>query len=83
MFLEYKRLTDEELDEKMNEVMQKVNMAHSMGLEAAVDQLQALLEQLQLELTERLDMQRYDMINERMPESLVVGEDEDEPDDDE
>jgi hypothetical protein len=83
MFQEYKSLSEEELDEKMNEVMQKVNLAHSMGLEAAVDQLQGLLEQLQLELTERLDTQRFDMINDRMPESLVVGEDEDEPDNDE
>ena len=83
MFQEYKSLSEEELDEKMNEVMQKVNLANSMGLEAAVDQLQGLLEQLQLELTERLDTQRFDMINDRMPESLVVGEDEDEPDNDE
>jgi hypothetical protein len=79
MFIEYKSLSDEELDEKIGEVTKKINTAYAMGLDSAVDQLQDILENLRMELTERLEIMRYDIINERIPDSLVVGED-DEPD---
>ncbi len=81
MFQEYKSLSEEELDTKMTDVLKKMNMAHSMGLDNAVDQLQDILEMLQFELTERLERQRFDIISGRTPESLVVGEDIDDPDD--
>jgi len=81
MFQEYKSLSEEELDTKMTDVLKKMNMAHSMGLDDAVDQLQDILEMLQFELTERLERQRFDIISGRTPESLVVGEDRDDPDD--
>jgi len=81
MFQEYKSLSEEELDTKMTDVLKKMNMAHSMGLDDAVDQLQDILEMLQFELTERLERQRFDIISGRTPESLVVGEDIDDPDD--
>jgi hypothetical protein len=80
MFQEYKSLSEEELDTKMTDVLKKMNMAHSMGLDDAVEQLQGILEMLQFELTERLERQRFDIISSRTPESLVVGEDEDDPD---
>lgn len=79
MFIEYKSLSDEELDEKIGEVTKKINSAYAMGLDGAVEQLQDILENLRMELTERLEIMRYDIINERIPDSLVVGED-DEPD---
>jgi len=79
MFIEYKSLSDEELDEKIGEVTKKINTAYAMGLDNAVEQLQDILENLRMELTERLEIMRYDIINERIPDSLVVGED-DEPD---
>ena len=81
MFQEYKSLSEEELDTKMTDVLKKMNMAHSMGLDNAVDQLPDILEMLQFELTERLERQRFDIISGRTPESLVVGEDIDDPDD--
>ena len=81
MFQEYKSLSEEELDTKMTDVLKKMNMAHSMGLDDAVDQLQGILEMLQFELTERLERQRFDVISGRTPESLVVGADRDDPDD--
>jgi hypothetical protein len=81
MFQEYKSLSEEELDTKMSDVLKKMNMAHSMGLDDAVEQLQSILETLQFELTERLERQRFDIISGRTPESLVVGEDIDDPDD--
>lgn len=76
MFQEYDSLSEEELDEKMEDVTKRINVAYSMGLEGVVEQLQAILEQLQLELTERTDMMRYSMISERTPDSLVIGEDD-------
>ena len=79
MFIEYKSLSDEELDEKIGEVTKKINSAYAMGLDGAVEQLEDILENLRMELTERLEIMRYDIINERIPDSLVVGED-DEPD---
>ncbi|MDA8882990.1 hypothetical protein N9I00_01170 [bacterium] len=82
MFQEYKSLSEEELDTKMSDILKKINVAHSMGLEDAVNQLQNILEMLQFELTERLERQRFDIISNRTPESLVVGEDEDDPDED-
>ncbi len=81
MFQEYKSLSEEELDTKMTDVLKKMNMAHSMGLDDAVGQLQGILEMLQFELTERLERQRFDIISGRTPKSLVVGEDRDDPDD--
>ena len=81
MFQEYKSLSEEELDTKMTDVLKKMNMAHSMGLDDAAEQLQGILEMLQFELTERLERQRFDIISGRTPESLVVGEDVDDPDD--
>ena len=79
MFNDYKSLSEEELDEKIGEVQKKMSMAHRMGLEHVVEQLQFIYENLRLEMQERLEAMRFDIINERTPDSLVIGED-DEPD---
>ncbi len=76
MFQDYTNLSEEELDEKMEDVMKRLNSAHSMGLDAVVEQLQFILENMQMELADRLDKMRFDMITERTPESLVIGEDD-------
>jgi len=76
MFQEYTSLSEEELDEKMEDVMKRMNSAHAMGLEGVVEQLQSILEALQLELNERMDIMRFSMISERTPDSLVIGEDD-------
>lgn len=76
MFQDYTNLSEEELDEKMEDVMKRLNSAHAMGLEEVVEQLQFILENMQMELADRLDKMRFDMITERTPESLVIGEDD-------
>lgn len=76
MFQDYTSLSEEELDEKMEDVMKRMNAAHAMGLDAIVDQLSFILENLQMELAERMDKMRFDMITERTPDSLVIGEDD-------
>jgi len=79
MYDNYKSLAEEELDEKIGEVQKKMNIAHQMGLDNVVEQLQFIYENLKLEMSERLEAMRFDIINERTPDSLVIGED-DEPD---
>jgi len=79
MYDDYKSLSEEELDEKIGEVQKKMNIAHQMGLDNVVEQLQFIYENLKLEMSERLEAMRFDIINERTPDSLVIGED-DEPD---
>ena len=41
--------------------------------------IEGFRENLKLEMSERLEAMRFDIINERTPDSLVIGED-DEPD---
>ena len=77
MFQEYTNLSEEELDEKLEEIMAKIVTADRMGLEGSVQQLIAIRDNLQAELMERLDRLRFDDINKRTPDSLVIGEDDD------
>lgn len=77
MFQEYTHLSEEELDEKLEEIMVKIVTADRMGLEGSVQQLVAIRDNLQAELMERLDKLRFDDINKRTPDSLVIGEDDD------
>ena len=77
MFQEYTNLSEEELDEKLEEITAKIVTADHMGLESAVQQLVAIRDNLQAELMERLDKLRFEDINKRTPDSLVIGEDDD------
>lgn len=77
MYNDYTNLSEEELDEKMQDVMSKINIAHRQGLEQVVDQLQHHLDMLKLEMDERLQKMRFELINERTPESFIIGEDND------
>lgn len=77
MFQEYTNLSEEELDEKLEEITAKIVTADRMGLESAVQQLVAIRDNLQAELMERLDKLRFEDINKRTPDSLVIGEDDD------
>lgn len=76
MFQEYSSLSEEELDERLEDVMKKINSAHAMGLDGVVEQLQFILENLQSEMTERAEKFRFDAVQERTPDSLVIGEDD-------
>lgn len=77
MYNDYTSLSEEELDEKMEDVMKKINIAHRQGMDHVVEQLEHHLKMLQLELDERLQKMRFDMVNERIPDSFIVGEDND------
>lgn len=77
MNLQYHNLSEEELDSKIEDVTKKINMAARMGQDAIVDQLQTFLEELNLEMQERLEVMRFAMVNDNTPESLILGEDDD------
>lgn len=76
MFQEYTNLSEEELDEKLEEITAKIVTADRMGLEGSVQQLIAIRDTLQAELMERLDKQRLEDLSSRTPDSLVIGEDD-------
>lgn len=76
MLNDYKSLADEDLDKKIAQVQNKMNLAYKMGQHKVLEQLEFRLEELKLELSERLEIQRFDIINQRTPDSLIIGEDD-------
>ena len=73
---DYTNLTEEELDSKIEDVMKKLDIAYSMGQGPVVDQLIFHLENLKLELGERLEKQRFGIIAEKVPEQYNITDDE-------
>mgnify|MGYP001175661007 FL=1 len=73
---DYKSLSEEELDTKIGDVTKKINLAYNIGQHSVLPQLEFLLEELQVELKERLDKQRFDIINQKTPKRMLIGEDD-------
>ena len=73
---DYGKLSDEELDLKIENVMKKLDIAYSMGQGPVVDQLIFHLDNLKLELGERLEKQRFGIIADKIPEQYNITDDE-------
>tara|TARA_Y100001947_G_scaffold156908_1_gene165984 strand:- start:511 stop:783 length:273 start_codon:yes stop_codon:yes gene_type:complete len=73
---DYGKLSDEDLDLKIEDVMKKLDIAYSMGQGPVVDQLIFHLENLKLELGERLEKQRFGIISDKTPEQYNITDDE-------
>ena len=73
---DYGKLSDEELDLKIEDVMKKLDIAYSMGQGPVVDQLVFHLDNLKLELGERLEKQRFGIIADKTPEQYNITDDE-------
>jgi len=73
---DYGKLSDEELDLKIEDVMKKLDIAYSMGQGPVVDQLVFHLDNLKLELGERLEKQRFGIISDKTPEQYNITDDE-------
>ncbi len=73
---DYEKLTEDELDEKIQDVMKKLDIAYSLGHDGIVDQLVFHLDNLKLELGERLEKQRFGIIAEKIPEQYNITDDE-------
>ena len=52
-----------------------------MGHAQVLEQLEFRLTELKIEMSERLERQRFDIINQRTPDSLIIGEDDGQSDD--
>ena len=72
---DYSKLTEEELDSKIQDVMQKLDIAYSMGQGPVVDQLVFHLDNLKMELGDRLEKQRFYIITHKTPEEYNVTDD--------
>ena len=73
---DYSKLSEEELDAKIEDVTKKLDIAFSMGQQAVVDQLIFHLDNLKLELGDRLEKQRFDIITHKTPEQYNITDDE-------
>jgi hypothetical protein len=73
---DYGKLSEEDLDLKIEDVMKKLDIAYSMGQGPVVDQLLFHLDNLKLELGERIEKQRFGIIAEKIPEQYNITDDE-------
>ena len=73
---DYTKLTEEELDAKIEDVTKKLDIAYSMGQGLIVDQLVFHLDNLKMELGDRLEKQRFDIITHKVPEQYNVTDDD-------
>ncbi len=80
MIQDYTKLSEEELDDQMESLKKKIQQADAMGHASVVEQLQFHLENMQMEFQDRMERMRFDLIQGRTPESLIIGEEPDEPD---
>jgi len=69
---DYNKLSEEELDEKIQDVMKKVDIAYSMGHGQVVDQLLFHLDNLKMALGDKLEKQRFGVVQSKVPEEYNV-----------
>lgn len=79
MLNDYNSLSEEDLDKKIADVQRKMNLAFKMGNAQVLEQLEFRLTELKIEMSERLEKQRFDIINQKTPDSLIIGEDDGDP----
>ena len=73
---DYSLLSEDELDEKINDILKKIEIAYSMGHGVALQQLEFHLENMKLELGEKLEKQRFDLIQGKTPKQYNVTDEE-------
>ena len=69
---DYNKLSEEELDENIQDVMKKVDIAYSMGHGQVVDQLLFHLDNLKMALGDKLEKQRFGVVQSKVPEEYNV-----------
>ena len=75
MLNDYKSLSEEDLDKKITDLQSKMEIAYRLGQEHVLEQLQHHLEDLKLEYSERFEKMRFEIVNQKTPNSMVIGED--------
>jgi hypothetical protein len=78
--MDYSKLTEDELDEKIQDILEKVEVCYRMGHSAALDQLLFHLDNLKMELGDKLEKKQFEQIQGRTPDILTVTDNESEED---
>ena len=73
---DYDKLSEEELDEKIQDVLKKVDMAYSMGNNEVMNQLLFHLDNLKMALGDKLEKQRFEVIEGKIPEQFSLTDDD-------
>jgi len=73
---DFNKLSEEELDEKIQDVLKKVNIAYSMGNSEVLDQLLFHLDNLKMALGDKLEKQRFEVIEGKIPEQFSLTDDD-------
>jgi hypothetical protein len=73
---DYELLSEDELDEKINDILKKIEIAHAMGHEVALQQLLFHLENMKLELGAKLEKSRFELIQGKVPEQYNITDEE-------
>ena len=73
---DYNKLTEEELDEKIQDLMKKVDIAYSMGHGQVVDQLLFHLDNLKMALGDKLEKQRFEITQGKIPTQYDITDDD-------
>ena len=73
---DYTLLSEDELDEKIQEVMNKIDMAYKLGYQDMVDQLLFHLDNMKLEMGDRLQKEAFEITAGRLPEQYNITDDD-------
>ena len=75
---DYGKLSDEDLDLKIEDVMKKLDIAYSMGQGPVVDQLVFHLDNLKIELTDKLEKKQFEASQGKAPDRMTITDNESE-----
>ena len=74
--MDYSKLTEDELDEKIQDILAKVEICYRMGQSPTLDQLLFHLDNLKMELGDKLEKQRFGLIQGKTPDVLTITDDD-------
>jgi len=70
------KLSEEELDEKIQDLHKKIDIAYSMGKDGVVDQLLFYLDNLKMTLYDKLEKQRFEITQGKIPTQYDITDDD-------
>lgn len=74
--MDYSKLTEDELDEKIQDVLAKVEICYKMGSGPILDQLLFHLDSLKMELGDKLEKQRFETVQGKTPDEMTITDDD-------
>jgi len=73
---DYTNLSEDELDVKIQEVMNKIDIAYKLGYGDQVDQLLFHLDNMKMEMGDRLQKEAFEITAGRLPEQYNITDDD-------